>query len=44
MYKDNSEKSHQDYIIGHLEKGYRRSVYVSIDNIFNDGILDINIK
>ena len=43
-YKDNKGNSYEEYIIGYLEKGYSGKVNVVINNIDENGKLDITIN
>lgn len=43
-YKDNEGNSYKECIVGYLEKGYRGTVKVFINNIDENGKLDIAIK
>lgn len=43
-YKDNKGDFHEEYIVGYLEKGYSGKCNVIINNINENGKLDIEIK
>ena len=43
-YKDNKGKSYEEYIVGYLEKGYNGKANVVINNIDENGKLEITIK
>ena len=43
-YKDNKGNSYEEYIVGYLEKGYNGKANVVINNIDENGKLEITIK
>lgn len=43
-YKDNKGNSYEEYIVGYLEKGYRGKANVVINNIDENGKLEMTIK
>ena len=43
-YKDNKCNSYEEYIVGYLEKGYNGKANVVINNIDENGKLEITIK
>ena len=43
-YKDNTGNSYEEYIVGYLEKGYNGKANVVINNIDENGKLEITIK
>lgn len=43
-YKDNNGNSHEEYIVGYLEKGYYGNSNAIINNVDKNGKLEIEIK
>lgn len=43
-YKDNNSNSHEEYLVGYLEKGYCGNSNAIINNIDKNGKLEIEIK
>lgn len=43
-YKDSKGNSYEEYVVGYLEKGYSGKVNVVINNIDENGKLEITIK
>ena len=43
-YKDNKGNYYKEYVVGYLEKGYSGKVNVIINNIDEDGKLEIELK
>ncbi|WP_194192452.1 hypothetical protein [Clostridium chrysemydis] len=43
-YKDNKGNSYEEYVVGYLEKGYSGKANVVINNVDENGKLEITIK
>ncbi|WP_160672443.1 hypothetical protein [Clostridium sp. C8-1-8] len=43
-YKDNKNNPHEEYVVGYLEKGYHGNTNVVINNIDENGKLELEVK
>ena len=44
LYTDKQGESHEDYLVGYIEKGYKVKINVIIDSIDNNGALTLKIE